>query len=72
MVVITKEYYLINNNDLNKINSYLEQNDMNRTSLSIELGISDSYLSAILKSQRYLTSNILKKFKKIGIVLERN
>lgn len=70
MKKITIIRYCLDDNDVKKIKTFLVENNMNATSLAIELGCSRSYVSALLKGKRYMTNNMISKFKKIGLDIE--
>lgn len=67
-IIITR--YLLDEDDVKKIKIFLLKKDWNATSLAIELGCSRSYVSALLKGKRYMTNNMISKFKKIGLDIE--
>ena len=67
MKKITIIRYCLDDNDVEKIKIFLVKNNMNASSLAIELGCSRSYVSALLKGKRYMTNNMISKFKKIGL-----
>lgn len=69
MKKITIIRYFLDDNDVKKIKYFLLENNMNASSLAVELGCSRSYVSALLKGKRYVTNNVISKFKKIGLDL---
>ena len=69
MKKITIIRYFLDDNDVKKIKYFLLENNMNASSLAVELGCSRSYVSALLKGKRYVTNNMISKFKKIGLDL---
>lgn len=69
MKKITIIRYFLDDNDVKKIKFFLLENNMNASSLAVELGCSRSYVSALLKGKRYVTNNMISKFKKIGLDL---
>ena len=64
--------YLINDNDRIKIKTYLDENNLSQNGLALALGISNAYMSALMRGTRYITSNLRRKLKKVGINLEVN
>ncbi len=69
MKKITIIRYFLDDNDVKKIKYFLLENNMNASSLALELKCSRSYVSALLKGKRYMTNNMISKFKKIGLDL---
>lgn len=69
MKKITIIRYFLDDEDVKKIKYFLLENNMNASNLAVELGCSRSYVSALLKGKRYVTNNMISKFKKIGLAL---
>jgi antitoxin component HigA of HigAB toxin-antitoxin module len=69
MKKITIIRYFLDDNDVKTIKYFLLENNMNASSLAVELGCSRSYVSALLRGKRYVTNNMISKFKKIGLDL---
>lgn len=69
MKKITIIRYFLDDNDVKTIKKFLLENNMNASSLAVELGCSRSYVSALLRGKRYVTNNMISKFKKIGLDL---
>lgn len=69
MKKITIIRYFLDDEDVKKIKYFLLENNMNASNLAVELGCSRSYVSALLKGKRYVTNNMISKFKKIGLDL---
>lgn len=66
---VIKKIYYIDEDDLCVINSWLKDHDYTQYALALELGLSRTYISMILKGQRPITKKIYFKLAKIGITL---
>ena len=66
-IIITR--YLLDEDDVKKIKIFLLKKDWNASNLALELGCSRQYVSALFKGKRYITNNMISKFKKIGLDL---
>lgn len=72
MKKVIKEIFYIDDKDIKKIYDWKRKHYANQTTLAMELGISTSYLSSILKGERPITKNVINKFENIGIKLGGN
>lgn len=69
MKKVIKEIYYIDDDDLDVIAWWLKDHNFNQCALALELGVSRTYISMLLKGQRPITKKLYDKFLKIGIKL---
>lgn len=69
MQKIVKVHYLLDKEDKKKIKYWLINNEKSMRQLAQDLYVSASWLCEILKGTRYVTQDMLDKFKELGIDL---
>lgn len=67
---IVKVYYILNENDKNSIKEQMTQLGLTYRKMAKNLGISATFLSDLINSNRHLTSIHKKMFESQGIVFK--
>lgn len=70
MKIITKVYYILDENDRKSIKKQMVDLDLTITQLSERLGCSKAYVSAIINGDKRFTKKIKEQFESQGIKVE--
>lgn len=70
MIKIVKTYYRCDRSDYKRFKKWLIDNNTKMLAIANKLGVSDSYISAIITGKRNITNETIEKFKKVGFDLK--
>ena len=70
MKAITKTYYILDEKDKKQIKKQMIDLDLTLSKMAKNIGVSTSYISAIISGKRCLTDKIIKQFLSQGIVIK--